>query len=100
MRASDAGMDGLEQALGRILTVGSRASTVALALGLIGSFIWPGHAATQVVLKVGLGVLLLTPVARVVASVVGYLRARDWWFVLYTLVVLALLMGSFVAAFD
>ena len=52
------------------------------------------------VLKAGLGVLLLTPVARVVASVVGYLRARDWWFVLYTVVVLALLIGSFVAAFD
>lgn len=100
MRTSDAGMDGLEQALGRILTVGARASTVALAIGLIGNFIWPGHAATQVVLKVGLGVLLLTPVARVVASVVGYVRARDWWFVLYTVVVLALLMGSFVAAFD
>jgi uncharacterized membrane protein len=100
MRATDAGMDGLEQALGRVLTVGARASTVALAIGLIGNFIWPGHAVSQMVLRAGLGVLLLTPVARVVASVVGYVRVRDWWFVLFTVVVLALLIGSFVAAFD
>ena len=48
----------------------------------------------------GLLVLLLTPVARVVVSVVGYLGERDWWFVLYTSIVLALLwQAACVAAF-
>jgi uncharacterized membrane protein len=50
-------------------------------------------------LTAGLLVLLLTPVARVAVSVVGYVGERDWWFVLYTGIVLALLIASFVAAF-
>ena len=58
-----------------------------------------GLVVTQVLLTVGLLVLLLTPVARVAVSVVGYLGERDWWFVLYTSVVLVLLIASFVAAF-
>ena len=59
----------------------------------------PGSPSRQALLTVGLLVLLLTPVARVAVSVVGYLGERDWWFVLYTSIVLALLIASFVAAF-
>jgi uncharacterized membrane protein len=90
----------LERTLGRVLTIGTRASTVALALGLAAAFLAPTHAATRWLLTAGLLVLLLTPVARVVTSVVGYLSERDWQFAFYTGIVLALLIGSFVAAFE
>jgi uncharacterized membrane protein len=90
----------LESTLGRVLTAGTRVSRVTLALGLAATFLAPGHRLTHVLLTVGLLVLLLTPVARVVVSVVGYLRERDWPFVLYTGIVLILLIGSFVAAFE
>jgi uncharacterized membrane protein len=89
----------LETSLARVLTFGTRASTITLALGLAAVFLAPGHRATHVLLTAGLLVLLLTPVARVAVSVVGYLRERDWPFVLYTGVVLVLLIGSFLAAF-
>ena len=89
----------LESILGRVLTFGTRASTVTLALGLAATFLAPGHRVTAALLTAGLLVLLLTPVARVVVSVAGYIRERDWPFVLCTGIVLVLLIGSFVAAF-
>ena len=90
----------IERRLGRVLTVGTRISTAVLALGLVVTFALPGspHLA-RALLTAGLLVLLLTPVARVAVSVVGYVSERDWWFVLYTGIVLALLIASFVAAF-
>jgi uncharacterized membrane protein len=90
----------IERALGRVLTAGTRLSTVMLFLGLAATFLAPGHAVTRVLLAAGLLVLLLTPVARVVVSVAGYARERAWWFVLYTCIVLVLLIASFVAAFE
>ena len=89
----------LERKLGTVLTVGTRVSTAVLAMGLAATFLLPGSIVTHGLLTVGLLVLLLTPVARVAVSVVGYLGERDWWFVLYTSIVLALLIASFVAAF-
>lgn len=91
--------EALEQRLGRVLTVGTRLSTAVLAMGLAATFALPGSRFAQTLLTIGLLVLLLTPVARVAVSVVGYLGERDWWFVLYTGIVLALLIASFVAAF-
>jgi uncharacterized membrane protein len=89
----------LEARLGRLLTVGTRVSTAVLAMGLAATFAMPGSRLAHVLLTVGLGVLLLTPVARVALSVLGYIGERDWWFVLYTSIVFVLLIGSFVAAF-
>ncbi len=89
----------LERRLGRVLTVGTRVSTGVLALGLAATFALPNSRLAQALLTGGLLVLLLTPVARVVVSVVGYLGERDWWLVLCTSIVLALLIASFVAAF-
>jgi len=91
--------EALERRLGRVLTVGTRASTAVLAMGLAATFAVPGSQFAHALLTLGLFVLLLTPVARVAVSVVGYLGERDWWFVLYTSIVLALLIASFVAAF-
>ena len=92
-------IDELELRLGRVLTSGTRATTWMLALGLAATFAFPTSPFTDALLTVGLLVLLITPVARVVVSVVGFVRARDWRFVLYTGIVLVLLTTSFIAAF-
>ena len=46
------------------------------------------------IIQLGLLLLIATPVARVVFSVVGFLRQRDWPYVSITLVVLLLLAYS------
>ena len=85
-------------ALGRVLTVGTRVSTACLAAGLVLTFALPGARMTRILLTVGLVVLMATPVARVAVSIAEFARQRDWTFVLYTSIVLALLLGSLVAA--
>jgi uncharacterized membrane protein len=52
-----------------------------------------GHGPALVML--GLLLLIATPVLRVTVSVIGFARERDRRFVLITLVVLAVLIGSF-----
>jgi uncharacterized membrane protein len=89
---------GAEVALGRVLTVGSRVSTVCLAAGLLLTFALPGSQLTAILLAVGLVVLMVTPVARVALSIAEFARRRDWRFVIYASVVFALLIGSFAAA--
>lgn len=89
----------LERTLGIVLRTGMTAAGTALLAGLVGSFIAPDASATRALLSFGILVLLLTPAARVVASLVGYLFERDWWFVLWTGIVLMLLASAFIAAF-
>lgn len=48
------------------------------------------------VIQLGLLLLIATPVARVVYSVYGFARERDWLYVGVTLVVLAVLLYSLV----
>lgn len=87
-----------EVALGRVLTVGTRVSTVCLAAGLVLAFALPGSRLAEVLLALGLVVLMATPVARVAVSIVEFARQRDWIFVLYTSIVLGLLLGSLAVA--
>ena len=47
--------------------------------------------------QLGLLLLIATPVARVMFSVVGFVRQRDWLYVAITLIVLALLGYSLLA---
>ena len=89
----------LEPTLARLLTAATRATTYALTLGLAASFAFPGAAVSKALLTLGLAILLLTPVARVVLSVAGFIRHRDWWFVLFTGTGFALLGAGFTAAF-
>jgi uncharacterized membrane protein len=96
MRADDARRT--ELALGRVLTVGTRASTACLAAGLVLTFVVPGARITGILLAIGLMVLMATPVARVVVSIAEFARQRDWKFVIYACIVFALLIGSSVAA--
>jgi len=95
---SQADMRRAEVALGRVLTVGTLVSTACLAAGLALTFAAPARRITTVLLTGGLVVLLATPVARVAVSIAEFARQRDWPFVLYTSVVLALLLGSLLAA--
>jgi uncharacterized membrane protein len=87
-----------EVTLGRVLTIGTRASTACLAAGLMLTFFIPEARVTAVLLTAGIVVLMATPVTRVIVSVAEFARQRDWLFVLYTCIVLALLVGSLVVA--
>jgi uncharacterized membrane protein len=87
--------DALERRLGTVLRVGARASTLLLAAGLLLVFV-AGPVTALPVLRFGLFVLFLVPVTRVVVSAAGYAAAREWDFVVLTLVVLGVLVASFV----
>jgi uncharacterized membrane protein len=92
--------DRLERWLGRILTAGVLASTGLLAVGLILQLlgVQPGGAAALT--RGGLIVLMATPVARVVVSVVEYALERDWLFTALTTTVLVILLGSLAVALN
>jgi len=89
-------MSWLERTIGTVLRAGIIASSLALAVGLLLQFMnAPG---AQPLLHAGILTLLATPVARVVVSIVGYLRGRDWTFSTLTAIVLLELLASAVAA--
>ena len=53
-----------------------------------------GHFSGRGLVQLGLLLLVATPIARVVFSVVGFARQRDWLYVTITVAVLALLAYS------
>ena len=84
----------LEIQLGRLLFAGVTSAAICLAAGLslwMGK-VWPGAA--NVLLTTGLIILMMTPIARVVASIVVYVRMRDWFFVATTLMVFVVLIAA------
>jgi uncharacterized membrane protein len=91
-------IDRTEETLGRVLTVGSRTSTLILAIGLALALAIPAARTTYWLLTVGLVILILTPIARVAVSVVVFARQREWLFVICTSIVLALLIGGVIVA--
>jgi uncharacterized membrane protein len=86
----------LERLIGRVLRVGVTASSLSLALGLAVLFFFPQTSAW--LLQAGIIILILTPTARVVLSIVEYASARDWTFTLLTSIVLLELVGGAIAA--
>ena len=52
----------------------------------------------EAIIELGLLLLILTPIARVMFSVVAFARERDMMYVVMTLVVLAVLLYSLLAA--
>lgn len=84
----------LERVLGHVLRIGAAGSTAILAVGLVLALVRPSLALAQTIMRVGLFVLLLTPVARVVASVIEYARDSDWLFASLTFVVLVIVVAS------
>jgi len=90
-------IDRLERIVGRSLRIGVATSSVALAAGLLLAVFGDDRVAA-VLLHAGVVILLATPVARVLISIVEYARERDWPFVALTVIVLVELMASAVAA--
>lgn len=88
----------LEQLIGVVLRAGVTVSSACLAAGVIASLVAPGSTPATVLLHVGVLVLLATPVARVVISIVEYALDNDWTFVTLTAIVLVELLASAVAA--
>ncbi len=90
--------DRLERLLGKILGWGAVASTALLAAGLVLELarVTPGPAAHLT--QAGLIILMATPLARVLVSVVEYALSRDWLFMSLTAGVLAILLGSLAVA--
>ena len=89
----------LERSIGRVLRLGTVMSSVCLAAGLLLTIVGMGGGLAGALLAAGLLILIATPAARVIVSVVGYAREGDWLFVALTLTVLLALAGSVVAAF-
>ena len=87
----------LERLIGVVLRVGVTTSSVCLAAGLALELL-SGSAVSAGLLQVGIVVLLATPAARVVVSLVQYANERDWAFTALTGIVLVELMASAVAA--
>lgn len=86
---SDAGSR-LERAIEATLTTGLGASASLLLAGL--------GLDSPSLLRAGIALLVLTPVARVVAVTAGLLYARDWPFALLSLAVLAVIGSSALVA--
>ena len=90
-------MSRLERSIGGVLRAGVVASSVCLGAGLVLTFTG-AEAAAGTLLQIGVLVLLATPVARVLVSIVEYAQQRDWKFTLLTFVVLVELLAGAVAA--
>jgi len=99
VKPDDRGLSALELTIGRVLRIGVDASSVLLAAGLLLTLVHEGDDVAPIVLTIAIIILLATPAARVVISVVEYVRERDWLFVALTLIVLLTLAGSVVVAF-
>ena len=88
---------GLERLIGTVLRVGVTTSSICLAVGVLLFFIGAGSIASAL-MQAGILILLATPVARVVVSVVQYAGERDWTFTTLTVIVMVELLASVVAA--
>lgn len=88
----------LERWLGKILGVGAVTSTALLTVGLVLQLAGTLPDVANDLTHLGLIILIATPVARVVASVVDFTMSRDWVFVTLTSLVLVILLGSLLVA--
>ena len=87
-------IDRLEVQVGRLLEAGVVVSAVALAAGLLMWMIMRDSRIASSLLSGGLIVLMLTPLARVVASLIAWARMRDWFFVWTTVMVFVVLLAA------
>ena len=87
----------LEWVIGRVLRIGVTVSTACLAVGSVVSLF--ATSPGLLILNIGIIVLIATPTARVVLSIVEYASARDWRFTILTTIVLLELVIGAVAAF-
>lgn len=88
----------LEHIVGIVLRVGVTMSSACLAVGLVWALATGSRVGADILLQAGIIILLATPVARVIVSIVQYISQRDWTFATLTIVVLLELVASAVAA--
>jgi len=84
----------LEVQVGRLLQIGVALSAASLGLGLVFWMIADGSRAANALLTAGLIALMLTPLARVVASLIAWVHLRDWFFVWTTVMVFVVLIAA------
>ena len=89
----------LEVMVGEVLRLGTIASSTLFAVGLVMALSGYRPERASIILVSALVILLATPPARVVVSMIEYVRERDWLFVVLTLIVLLALGGSVAAAY-
>lgn len=77
----------IELVLARLLRVGSVLAAALLAAGIV-SMVLGLTALAPKLISAGLIVLMGTPVLRVIAAGIIFLKERDWYFALFSLVVL------------
>jgi uncharacterized membrane protein len=94
--STDAAIERLEMQVGRLLEAGVMLASACLAFGLVLWLVLGSGRSERVMLSSGLIVLMLTPLARVVASLVAYVRLRDWFFAATTVMVLVVLIAAWV----
>jgi uncharacterized membrane protein len=82
----------LELQLGRLLFAGVMSSAICLGVGLVLAVAGAYPAAANAILTIGLVILMITPIGRVVASLVVYARQGDWFFVATTIMVFVVLL--------
>jgi uncharacterized membrane protein len=99
MNRERSGLERLERTIGEVLRFGTITSSTMFAVGLLITVMGYQLMVAQLLLGIGLIILLATPPARVVVSVIEYIRERDWTFVVLTLIVLLALAGSVAAAY-
>jgi uncharacterized membrane protein len=90
--------DRLARVLAAILRWGALTSTALLAAGLLLLLAGLQPRLSARLTRIGLIVLMATPVARVVASVADYALEQDWTFLALTGTVLLILVGSLAVA--
>lgn len=88
----------LELRIGLVLKTGSLISTAFLALGLVAILAMPDSAAGPVLVNSGLVIVMITPVARVLVALVGFVQQREWRFVAMTVAILGVVAASVLAA--
>lgn len=98
MSAEHGSLARLEHHLARLLVTGVIVSAVLLFAGLALWLTTPEDPLARWLLNGGLVVLMATPILRVFVSFVEYVRIRDWFFVVTTIVVLVELTVTVVVA--
>jgi len=90
----EAAIERLEVSLGRLLRAGIMSAAVLMTAGLV---LWmangPQTLATPSI-TTGVIILMITPLARVIASLIVYARMRDWFFLATTVAVFVVLVAA------
>ena len=91
---SEEAIEHLEVQVGRLLEAGVALSAATLGVGLLLWLIAGDSRIARGVLTGGLVALMLTPLARVVASLIAWVRLKDWFFVSTTVMVFVVLIAA------